>query len=287
MSDSIDTTVEDSGSNSDDDQDLSSYMKQRHVLHGFEQVQAPTGPCMVPIYDVTCEADYKIPRPQKLKGETISVKTPQGVLLVTVNEINPGEPFEVVLTVGKAGSDIAGVAEGIGRSISYVLRLISHISPRVRMRGIIDQLIDIGGSRTSGYGKNRVKSIPDAIAKVFEQYLRDTETVYAQHVFDKQYTYRKDDEAVNKHLCAMAKKDYENYKKLSKASNSVPRPSPPQLVPVSVQATAAASTQQQQAPPPGPIKFSQNACPDCGNFTMLNEEGCCKCYTIGCAYSEC
>lgn len=232
---------------------------------------------MVPIYEVTCEADYKIPRPQKLKGETISVKTPQGVLLVTVNEINPGEPFEVVLTVGKAGSDIAGVAEGIGRSISYVLRLISHISPRVRMRGVIDQLIDIGGSRTSGYGKNRVKSIPDAIAKVFEQYLSDTEKVYAQHVFDKQYTYRKEDESAGQHLRALARREMLN-SKLSQASSSVPVP----VKEETPQAPAAPTLR-----PPGPIKFSQNACPDCGNFTMCNEEGCAKCYTMGCAYSEC
>ena len=47
-----------------------------------------------------------------------------------------GEPFEVFVQVGKAGSDTMAVAEALGRLVSLVLRLPSPLSPRRRLEEV-------------------------------------------------------------------------------------------------------------------------------------------------------
>ena len=51
-----------------------------------------------------------------------------------------GEPFEVFVQVGKAGSDTMAVAEALGRLISLALRLPSPLSPQRRLEEVISQL---------------------------------------------------------------------------------------------------------------------------------------------------
>ncbi len=58
------------------------------------------------------------------------------------------------------------MAEGLGRMISLALRFSSHLSPTQRIKEIVDQLKGIGGARSLGFGKERVRSLPDAVAKV-------------------------------------------------------------------------------------------------------------------------
>ncbi|MCA9914585.1 MAG: hypothetical protein KC496_14635, partial [Anaerolineae bacterium] len=58
------------------------------------------------------------PRPVKLQGNTMSFKTPFGTSYITMNSDELGNPFEVFITVGKAGSDVQADAEGMGRMIS-------------------------------------------------------------------------------------------------------------------------------------------------------------------------
>jgi ribonucleoside-diphosphate reductase alpha chain len=113
----------------------------------------------------------KRPRPAALWGVTYRKETPLGTAFVTVN-INGGEhPFEVFLNVGKAGSDVAAVSEALGRLISLVLRLPSPLNPNERLKQVIDQLAGIGGGRTLGFGANRVRSLPDAVAQVLREHL--------------------------------------------------------------------------------------------------------------------
>jgi ribonucleoside-diphosphate reductase alpha chain len=113
----------------------------------------------------------KRPRPGALHGVTYRKETPLGTAFVTVN-INGGEfPFEVFLNVGKAGSDVASVSEALGRLISLVLRLPSPLDPNERLKQVIDQLAGIGGGRTLGFGANRVRSLPDAVAQVLREHL--------------------------------------------------------------------------------------------------------------------
>ncbi len=119
------------------------------------------------------------PRPTILTGKTYRRPTPVGTAWITVNSDEYGEPFEVFLNVGKAGSDVAADSEALGRLISLILRLPSPLSPKERMRQIIHQLSGIGGGRTMGFGPKRVRSLPDAIAQVLQQYLEGEETVVA------------------------------------------------------------------------------------------------------------
>jgi ribonucleoside-diphosphate reductase alpha chain len=119
----------------------------------------------------------KKPRPRQLAGKTYRVQTPLGTTYVTVNENGEGggQPFEVFLHTAKAGSDTAAVAEALGRLISYVLRLVSPITPRTRLTEIVRQLSGIGGVRAVGFGPSRVSSLPDGIAQVLQEYLDESE----------------------------------------------------------------------------------------------------------------
>lgn len=113
----------------------------------------------------------KRPRPRRLLGSTTLVQTPLGKAFVTVNEQGEGQPFEVFLNIGKAGSDTAAVAEAIGRLITLVLRLPSPMSPLARLRMAAFQLGGIGGGRPLGYGPHRVRSLPDGVAQALGEYL--------------------------------------------------------------------------------------------------------------------
>jgi ribonucleoside-diphosphate reductase alpha chain len=73
--------------------------------------------------------------------------------------------------VGKAGSDTAAVAEAIGRLISLTLRMPSPLTNQERLTEVIDQLNGIGGQRPMGFGPNRVRSLPDAIAQVLARHI--------------------------------------------------------------------------------------------------------------------
>ncbi|PWB48001.1 MAG: ribonucleotide-diphosphate reductase subunit alpha [Candidatus Methylomirabilota bacterium] len=111
------------------------------------------------------------PRPRTMKGVTYRAETPLGTAFVTVNQNGEGEPFEVFASVGKAGSDTSAVSEAIGRLISLVLRLPSPMSPRERVTQIVNQLTGIGGRRPMGFGKDRVRSLPDAIGQVLAEHI--------------------------------------------------------------------------------------------------------------------
>lgn len=127
--------------------------------------QAPTAPP---------EAAYpaqRRPRPSALPGTTYRKETPLGTAYITVNVNGHGQPFEVFLNVGKAGSDVASVSEALGRLISLVLRLPSPLDPGERMKLVVDQLAGIGGGRSLGFGAHRVRSLPDAVAQVLREHM--------------------------------------------------------------------------------------------------------------------
>ena len=113
---------------------------------------------------------HVFPRPEKLHGTTISRKTPFGTAYLTLNNDESDNPFEVFVTIGKAGSDLQADAEGLGRMLSLMLRTTAPANRRQMVKLIIDELEGIGGQRSVGLGIERVSSLPDAIAGV----LRDT-----------------------------------------------------------------------------------------------------------------
>ena len=112
-------------------------------------------------------------RPTTLHGITYRKHTPIGTAYITVNYdgLNKEEPFEIFVNVAKVGSDVAADAEGIGRLISYILRMPSPLSPAERAENVIAQLRSIGSGRQRGFGKNRVMSLPDAIAQAIDEHI--------------------------------------------------------------------------------------------------------------------
>ncbi len=124
----------------------------------------------------------KKPRPKALTGKTYNIETPVGKAFITINENGGEQPFEAFVNTAKAGSEIAAVSEAIGRLISYILRMASPVAPVDRMREIIVQLIGIGGGRSLGFGINRVRSLPDGIGQVLDQYLNEKNGIAAEEV---------------------------------------------------------------------------------------------------------
>ena len=101
-------------------------------------------------------------RPETLIGRTIKKKTSHGNLYLTINEFD-GQPVELFCTLGKAGTDLHAIAEGLARSITLNLKY------HVPIKEIIRQLQDIGGENVLLTQKGIVRSIPDAITQVFEE----------------------------------------------------------------------------------------------------------------------
>ncbi|MGD2163813.1 MAG: adenosylcobalamin-dependent ribonucleoside-diphosphate reductase, partial [Anaerolineales bacterium] len=130
----------------------------------------------------------KKPRPQRLDGCTYQITTPLGKAFVTVNENGggAGQPFEVFITSAKAGSETAAVSEAIGRLISYLLRVASPVPPRDRMAEVVRQLAGIGGGRPTGFGPNRVLSLPDGLARALAAYLEETPEVIPGGIVQEQ-----------------------------------------------------------------------------------------------------
>ncbi|MCI0549058.1 MAG: adenosylcobalamin-dependent ribonucleoside-diphosphate reductase [Candidatus Rokubacteria bacterium] len=138
--------------------------KGRQVLHpGIGGVGDATA---VPAEDRAVK-----PRPPSLAGKTYRMETPIGTAFITVNEGPGGEPFEVFVQVGKAGSDTMAVAEALGRLISLVLRLPSPLSARRRVEEVVNQLGRIGGGQPTGFGPRQVLSLPDALARTLGEHI--------------------------------------------------------------------------------------------------------------------
>jgi ribonucleoside-diphosphate reductase alpha chain len=111
------------------------------------------------------EKQIVLERPLRVEGATYRIPTPLGVAFITVNHDASGNPFEVFITIGKAGSEVAALAEALGRMISTTLRFGNHLPAKERAREIMEQLRGIGGGRSVGFGPNKIRSLPDAVAK--------------------------------------------------------------------------------------------------------------------------
>src|SRR3989339_187478 len=180
--------------------------------------------------------EVTIRRGYKLSGSTYKMITPQGKAFITINKNMEGRPLEVFLNVGKAGSDVSALAEGLGRLLSGWLRMPQYSLEVVRE--IIVQLAGIGGSKSIGFGKNRVSSLPDAVAKVLAE--------------EFGFTVK------------------ENGTKNPEESAE------------STEVTEARDEEKTSLP----HSFSNtDMCPECGNYTLVLEEGCAKCYQ--CGFSRC
>jgi len=177
-----------------------------------------------------------INRGYKLSGTTYKVNTPQGKAFITINKDEANRPVEVFLNVGKAGSDVAALSEGLGRLLSGWLRMPNY-SEEI-LKEVISQLVGIGGSKSIGFGKTRITSIPDAIAKVLAE--------------EFNFVVKTDE---NGHSNNGEKSEVENVSVVE---------------PKHLASSVFANT---------------DMCPECGNYTLVQQEGCAKCYQ--CGYSHC
>jgi len=128
-----------------------------------------------PAAEPTVPAQALAPRPRALSGVTYQIETPLGTAYITVNHDEAGEPLEVFVNQGKAGSDIAPLSEAIGKLSSLILRVPSSMPPRARLKEMIDKLRGIGGTTSTGFGPDRTRSLPDALARVLDQHLASLE----------------------------------------------------------------------------------------------------------------
>ena len=110
-------------------------------------------------------------RPELLRGSTRRIPTPLGDLYVTITEDDRGQPFEVFMSLGKAGGALMADVEAIGRLISLALR------SGIPLRAIHRQLRGISSDRAIGLGPNKVMSVPDAVGIALEKYAADKQGV--------------------------------------------------------------------------------------------------------------
>ena len=140
-----------------------------------QEAETPQSVMMEPVTSI--QQGVK-PRPALVHGYTRQVNAPEGKINITINSDEQG-PLEIFVNVGKAGSDIAALAEALGRLISLNLRILSPLSQTDRAQEIADQLRGIGGSRSVGFGMQQVRSLPDAVARALELHM---ETLQEQEV---------------------------------------------------------------------------------------------------------
>lgn len=197
-------------------------------------------------------------RPMVVNGSTYRIDTPVGKAYITVNSNSIGDPMEVFINVGKPGADVYAMAEALGRTISMSLRFNTQLLPMERVRKVVDELEGIGGSRILGFGKNSVKSLPDAVAKVLA-------THYSLHSAETQ--------AVN------GNGSIAHTPTVQSAAPAVAAIAAIQRVESHVLAvTAPVVTLPKRKP-------NYDLCSRCGEASLVHEEGCKKCYS--CGYSAC
>lgn len=226
------------------------------------------------------------PRPMQLEGVTYGVETPVGKTYITINHNDAKDPFEVFITIGKSGSDVAAMADALGRMISVSLRLSGGLTPRERMRQVVSQLAGIGGARSVGFGKDRVRSLPDAVAKIL-----------ATH-----FGFAVNGKVEDKKIEAAVTNGHSNGNGATNGNGNGADAGARLLDrggEVKIEASSGAEdvTKLQQLAlvgKPTGVEHSEkldsatglyDICPECGAGSLAYEEGCRKCY--GCGYAEC
>lgn len=204
------------------------------------------------------------PRPMVVHGTTYQVETPVGQAYVTINTNGGNQPLEVFINVGKAGSDVTAMAEAMGRLMSLTLRMASPIPAVDRARKIAAELIGIGGARSLGFGENRVRSLPDAVAKIFDRHFG----FFPKHQLGKMV------EGATAGQTSIVTNGHTNGNGVAHVSEPVVEPAEK---PMTVPPAQMLLTEKRMV--------TVDLCPKCGEASLVFEEGCKKCYS--CGYSEC
>ncbi len=229
----------------------------------------------------------KRPRPVVIAGKTYRKKTGYGVMYITINDDEEGQPFEVFATIGKTGGFYAAKSEAICRLTSLALR------SGIKAEALIEQLKGIRGPMPIWDNGVQVFSIADAIAQTLDQHIKEPQAKldlkFSQVPGEKQKP------------VVDAKADLEQIPPAVAAVAPAPAPVKPtapayQPAPVAVTVpkmneTAAKVAAQKEFKPMGQALQAAMAdmgvssdCPECGGGLEFGE-GCLLCR--GCGYSKC
>lgn len=192
-------------------------------------------------------------RPYRLTGSTYRMNTPVGTAFITINEDENGDPLEVFINVGKAGSDVAAMAEALGRTISTALKFRGGVGAKEKAREFAEQLSGIGGRRSIGFGPTKIKSLPDALAGALSVHYNFGINGYhnSPNVFGV-YASNTNEENQSEVVASMPSTTKEQQESLF-----------------------LTATKEKVG----------DICPSCGAGTLVFEEGCSKCHA--CGHSEC
>jgi ribonucleoside-diphosphate reductase alpha chain len=206
------------------------------------------------LYEVEAEnlqRRAKRSRPDKLRSTSIRKETPLGTMFVHITEDDRGQPFEVFVTLGKAGGSAMADAEAMGRLISLALR------SGIPLKEVHRQLRGISSDRAVGLGPNKVLSVPDAIGLALEEWNRDRNLGVQQDLLQSQSGQAGQGSSVD--------------------------PVTPVAQPVMGRVSGEQMQQLSFEAYNGGETF-MGTCPDCGS-QMEYAEGCVKCHV--CGFSEC
>jgi ribonucleoside-diphosphate reductase alpha chain len=180
-------------------------------------------------------------RPEVLRGTTRRVETPLGTLYVTITEDDKGQPFEVFMTLGKAGGALMADVESLGRLISLALR------SGIPIKEIYRQLRGISSDRVIGLGPNKILSMPDAVGIAIERWMQEKQGIQQELL--------------------------PNVGPPGLAGQ-------PDLAPLVTQPTSQTGGRGEQMMFGGMQQMLSGACPDCGSQLEF-AEGCMKCHVCG------
>jgi ribonucleoside-diphosphate reductase alpha chain len=127
------------------------------------------------------------------------------------------------------------------------------VEPAERMQEVVRQLAGIGGGRSLGFGPKRVRSLPDGVAQVLNEYITQR--------------------TARLNVGAMVSEQ-------GGSSPVAPVKPTEQWTPTPQAADGAEAGAKEQ-----PLLKIGDLCPECGQAAVINEEGCRKCYA--CGFSEC
>src|SRR5256885_12675476 len=140
------------------------------ALGRLAELEAELARTRANLHDVEAEnlqRRAKRSRPDLLTGTTRRIETPLGTMYVTITEDDKGQPFEMFISLGKAGGALMADVEAIGRLISLALR------SGIPIKEIYRQLRGISSDRAIGLGPQKVSSVPDAVGIAIEKWMQE------------------------------------------------------------------------------------------------------------------
>ena len=219
--------------------------------------------------------EYK--RPDTLSGKTTKVRTGAGTAYVTVNRDENDVAREVFFTVGKAGSDIHGLAEGLGRLASLALRKGASLG------GVANQLEGVGG--TGNFNRPLAAALGRALTDMNvsgQLTAAGNAPIGSKDLLSAIQSLGsiplRESHAVPPNSALFMGVDFAKGLDRSVAMNLAGVLSPADENPLEADEDYTVQQQEERA-------AKADLCPECGNVSLVRQEGCAKCRD--CGYSAC